>query len=63
MYYNQLSHGNDLAAASHTTNLKIYIYFDAAKLALASFGFSLAKEGAKDNIHCNTIAPMAASRM
>lgn len=36
---------------------------DTAKLALASFGFSLAKEGAKDNIHCNTIAPMAASRM
>jgi multifunctional beta-oxidation protein len=34
-----------------------------AKLALASFSSSLAKEGAKDNIHCNTIAPMAASRM
>ncbi|CAO3639563.1 unnamed protein product [Cunninghamella blakesleeana] len=37
--------------------------YSAAKLALASFGFSLAREGAKDNIHTNTIAPMAASRM
>ncbi|CAO3632127.1 unnamed protein product [Cunninghamella echinulata] len=37
--------------------------YSAAKLALASFGFSLAREGAKDNIHANTIAPMAASRM
>ncbi|KAG2188495.1 hypothetical protein INT44_001249 [Umbelopsis vinacea] len=37
--------------------------YSAAKLALASFSSSLAKEGAKDNIHCNTIAPMAASRM
>ncbi|KAI8967261.1 hypothetical protein BDF20DRAFT_917733 [Mycotypha africana] len=37
--------------------------YSAAKLALVSFSHSLAKEGAKDNIHCNTIAPMAASRM
>ncbi|KAI8882406.1 NAD(P)-binding protein [Backusella circina FSU 941] len=37
--------------------------YSAAKLALASFSASLAKEGIKDNIHCNTIAPMAASRM
>jgi NAD(P)-dependent dehydrogenase (short-subunit alcohol dehydrogenase family) len=37
--------------------------YSAAKLALASFGFSLAREGAKDNIHTNTIAPMAASKM
>ncbi|KAF7730589.1 hypothetical protein EC973_001971 [Apophysomyces ossiformis] len=37
--------------------------YSAAKLALASFSNSLAKEGAKDNIHTNTIAPMAASRM
>ena len=32
-------------------------------MALASFSHSLAREGAKYNIHCNTIAPMAASRM
>ncbi|ORX50907.1 NAD(P)-binding protein [Hesseltinella vesiculosa] len=37
--------------------------YSAAKLALASFGFSLAREGEKYNIHTNTIAPMAASRM
>jgi len=37
--------------------------YSAAKLALASFSFSLAREGAKDNIHANTIAPLAASRM
>ncbi|KAI8089330.1 uncharacterized protein BX664DRAFT_280191 [Halteromyces radiatus] len=37
--------------------------YSAAKLALASFGFTLAKEGEKDNIHTNTIAPMAASKM
>ncbi|KAI9317928.1 hypothetical protein BX666DRAFT_2026336 [Dichotomocladium elegans] len=37
--------------------------YSAAKLALASFGFSLAREGARYNIHTNTIAPMAASRM
>ncbi|SAM08063.1 hypothetical protein [Absidia glauca] len=37
--------------------------YSAAKLALASFGFSLAREGERDNIHTNTIAPMAASKM
>lgn len=37
--------------------------YSSAKLALAGFGYSLAREGAKDNIHCNIIAPLAASRM
>ncbi|KAI7848797.1 hypothetical protein BDC45DRAFT_574559 [Circinella umbellata] len=37
--------------------------YSAAKMALASFSHSLAREGAKYNIHSNTIAPMAASRM
>lgn len=37
--------------------------YSAAKLALASFSSSIAREGAKYNIHSNTIAPMAASRM
>jgi NAD(P)-dependent dehydrogenase (short-subunit alcohol dehydrogenase family) len=43
--------------------LTIIVCIKIAKLALASFSNSLAKEGAKDNIHSNTIAPMAASRM
>jgi multifunctional beta-oxidation protein len=34
-----------------------------AKLALQAFSTSLAREGEKYNIHCNCIAPMAASRM
>ncbi|CAG8685766.1 7592_t:CDS:2, partial [Racocetra persica] len=37
--------------------------YSAAKLALVSFTETLAKEGAKDNIHANVIAPIAASRM
>ncbi|RHZ44643.1 hypothetical protein Glove_714g6 [Diversispora epigaea] len=37
--------------------------YSAAKLALVSFTKTLAKEGAKDNIHANVIAPIAASRM
>ncbi|KAJ3415362.1 hypothetical protein HDV05_005099 [Chytridiales sp. JEL 0842] len=37
--------------------------YSAAKYALHGFTLTLAREGAKKNIHCNTIAPLAASRM
>ncbi|RFU35817.1 hypothetical protein B7463_g533, partial [Scytalidium lignicola] len=37
--------------------------YSAAKLALVGFTETLAKEGAKYNIHSNVVAPIAASRM
>ncbi len=37
--------------------------YSAAKLALYGFGRSLAKEGAKRNVFCNVIAPLAGSRI
>jgi multifunctional beta-oxidation protein len=37
--------------------------YSAAKMALHGFTMTIAREGAKKNVFCNTIAPLAASRM
>lgn len=37
--------------------------YSAAKMAMVSFSKTLAREGAKYNIHANAIAPIAASQM
>lgn len=39
------------------------VNYSTAKLALHGFTQALAKEGQKNNIYVNTIAPLAASRM
>lgn len=39
------------------------VNYSAAKLGIHGFSMALAKEGVKKNIHVNTIAPLAASRM
>lgn len=39
------------------------VNYSAAKLGIHGFSLALAREGQKRNIHVNTIAPLAASRM
>lgn len=39
------------------------VNYAAAKMALVGMSLALAKEGAKRNIHCNAIGPIAGSRM
>ena len=39
------------------------VNYSAAKLGIHGFSMALAREGKKRNIHVNSIAPMAASRM